>query len=126
ILRKEVRGPAKEVCGSGNIPPLECPSTAGRQILPGPAAQLADVSAGWPHVPEQSVRLLEVIPDDLLSLIDPLTPAIHEPTGVSLMQPSSSRLRHLVVGGVADQQVPEAVSVGDRSFRSGTDELLPH
>ena len=60
-------------------------------------AELAPVAGG----------LLEVVAEDLVQL-DEIGAALLEPVGEALVQLGAGRLRQRVVGGVADQEVPEA------------------
>ena len=70
-------------------------------------------------------RLLEVVADDLVAL-DEGVAVLVEPVGEAGMQIGADRLGKRVVGGVADQQVAEAVAVvaGNQST-VGTHELAP-
>ena len=56
-----------------------------------------------------SVRLLEVIAEDLVVLADAIAGALLEPVGVALVQRRAELLGRGAVGGVADEDVLEAV-----------------
>ncbi len=78
-------------------------------------AQLAAVSEG----------LLQVVAQDLLVLAHPVTRGDGQPSREPLVQVRSLFLRHGLVGGVADQEVPEAEGVLPHEFGAvGADELL--
>ena len=55
-------------------------------------------------------RLFEVIADDLVELNEVRAPLL-EPRSEALVQFGAGRLRQRLVGGVANQQVAEAVAV---------------
>ena len=57
----------------------------------------------------EAVRLLEVVPDDLLELAQPVPGRALEPSGVALVQVGAGALRKRPVRGIADQGVPEPV-----------------
>ena len=66
--------------------------------------------------------LLEVIADDLVALDEIVA---REPVGEALVQLRSRRLREGFVGGIADEQVPEAEAlVLGEGRRRRADELL--
>jgi hypothetical protein len=95
------------------------PEAVGRGEAEGPAALAGDrVQLGV-----RVVRALEVEADQLVAGI-PV--AGLEPGGVALVQVDARRLRHELVGDVADQDVGEAVAdlAGDLG-RRGADELPP-
>ena len=74
----------------------------------------------------QPVRLLEVVPEDLLLLRQAFAGDALEPSGERLVQVRSLALGDRVVRGVTDQQVAEPVRVlarQQRPFRR--DELAP-
>ena len=71
-------------------------------------------------------RLLEVVADDLVALDEDVAVLV-EPVGEPGMQVGADRLGECVVGGVADQQVTEAIAVVARELSAvGTHELAPH
>ena len=72
------------------------------------------------------VRLLEVVPDDLVPLGEMLGVDLLEPVGESRVKLGSKLLRHRLVRGVADEQVTEAERVLAWQIRPvGPDQLLP-
>ena len=62
---------------------------------------------------------------DYLVALDEVLPALVQPEGEELVQLGAQRFRERVVGGVSDQQVPEAERVLAEEGRAvGADELL--
>jgi hypothetical protein len=65
-----------------------------------------------------------VVAEDLVQL-DQITPVLGQPAGEAFVQLRPRRFRECVVGGVADQQVPEAEGVlAGKLALVGPDELL--
>ena len=118
---------------------LDCP---GEQRERGPAVQAvvrAPAGGGEPRggaLGERGVGLaelclvagglLEVVADDLVAL-DEGVAVLVEPGGEARVQVGADRLGEGVVGGVADQQVAEAVAVVARELGAvGADQLAAH
>jgi hypothetical protein len=71
-------------------------------------------------------RLLEVVADDLLVLRGAVSRRLLEERGELLVQPGARLLRQAAIGGVADEDVAEAVGVlAAEQLRVGEDDLLP-
>ncbi len=78
-----------------------------------------------PELGQVQGGLLEVVAEDLVELDEALA-VLGEPLREAAMQVGPRRLREPVVGGVADQEVPEAVRVLSRQDRPvRTHELAP-
>ena len=68
--------------------------------------------------------LLEMEAEDLVHL-DEIRPALVQPVGEALVELCANGLGETVVGGIADEQVPEAKGIVTRQLRAfGPDQLL--
>ena len=117
-------GCASEQRGSGPVVLAVDRAVAGGRE-PGRGA-VGEAASGCPSSRSVTAGLFEVVADDLVAL-DERVAVLVEPVGEAGMQVGADRLGERVVGGVANQQVAEAVAVvsGDLST-VGTDELAPH
>ena len=108
------------------VAPLPRPVGASDQALGRSSAERPHVIIRLAELDPESMSLLEVVSEDLLVLVHPLTRGALEPLCVPLVKVGSLFLRHRLVCRVADQQVPEPECVLTRELRPvGTDQLLP-
>ena len=102
--------------------PDQGPAAGGGQPLPRLPGDR--VVRRHPELGAIAARLLQVVAEDLVEL-DQIAAVLGEPAGEALVQLRPRRLRERVVGGVADQQVPEAEGVlAGKLALVGADELL--
>ena len=101
---------------------IESPSACSREVVGRSASESRQGGVAWVELRPVAVRLLEVVAEDLVALHKVV---LREPVRELLVQLRPSRLRKRLVGGVADEQVPEAVTlVLGKRRRHGTDQLL--
>ena len=109
-------GCANEQHGCGPVVlAVDCAVAGGRE--PGGGA-VGEAGVGLPELRVIAVGLLEVVADDLVAL-DECLAVLVEPVGEAGVQVGTDRLGEGVVGGVADQQVAEAVTVVAREAGRG-------
>ncbi len=124
LRRKELRCPLEEPEGCGGITAHECTAAGGGEVTGCSFGERRLGIAGDAELAAVGACLLQVVSEKLVEL-DELVAVRFEPPGESLVQLRADRLRHGVVGGVANQQVAEAEGVvpgKDRLVRP--DELL--
>ena len=91
-----------------------------------PSGPRLDAGVGVAELAAVAGRLLEVVAEHLVEL-DQVLPVRLEPIGEAIMELCARLLRQGVVGGVADQQVPEPEGVVARQGgRRRVDQLLAH
>ncbi len=113
-------------CRSGVAAANDCSASRRREPLPGAGRELHAARAQRAELLAVAMRLLEVVTDDLVELGRALAGAVLEPACEALVQVGPRLFRDAEVGGVADQDVPEAKTVLSWEDRAcGLDELLP-
>src|SRR5205085_9876629 len=100
------------------------PAPGRAEPFAGTLSQRPSIVAHGPELLAQPVRLLEVEADDLVEAAAGLGKPLRE----ALVQLAAQLLRHRLVGGVADEQMPKAkrVVVRERGRAMRPDELLTH
>src|SRR5581483_7757667 len=118
---RELERSCEQPGGSALVAVPRGPSARSGQTLGGPQRE----SRVWPTELRVIARcLLEVVPDDLVEL-DQVVAAILEPVCEPGVQVGAHRLGERVVGGITDQQVPEAEAVvAGEHCPVGADQLL--
>ena len=97
----------------------EEPSRADAQFFPG--------LVEWAKLRPESIRLLEVVTENLLVLDLAITGRPRQPSGKTLVQLSSIMLRQRLIGCVPNQQMPESEGVVAGEVRAiWKDELLAY
>ncbi|HEY8438465.1 MAG TPA: hypothetical protein VIK65_07605, partial [Candidatus Limnocylindrales bacterium] len=77
-------------------------------------------------LPQEPARAVQVVGDDLLLLFDPIAGDGDEPGGEALVEVGAESFGRGLVGGVADQQVPEPEGVVAGQQRAvGPDQITP-
>src|SRR5689334_18044292 len=106
------------------------PVAAPIDALPGrcesPRSLLSKSRIGSAELSKIERSLLEVVAEDLVQL-DQIFTVLLQPLGEAPVKVGARRLREGVVGGVADQEVAEAIGVLARKLRPvRADEVAPH
>jgi hypothetical protein len=109
------RSPQKHEASAGVAAQVRTSSGRGQV----PPCALGDVFVRLPELRPVATRLLEVVPENFVQL-DQVGAMVLQPIGEAAMELGADRLRQGVIGGVADQEVPEAIGVVARGWgRSG-------
>jgi hypothetical protein len=113
------------VRGGGAVAAIVCASPRPSEQLSGTLGAATVVVRHRPELAAVMERLLEVVAENLVEL-DELGTVAAKPGGKELMELCTCCLGQRVVRGVADQQVPEPVTVlADELRLLGTEEVLP-
>jgi hypothetical protein len=110
-------------CGRHVAPGERTPTRLG-QMRPGTHRELVRGVAHATQLHAQAGGQLEVVADDLLEFADLLGELLLEPVGELLVQPGADHLGDSVVGGDADQVVPEREHVPASVGPDRTHEVL--
>ena len=103
-LGRQERGrPAEEVDGCRRVCALPCADPGRREPLAGPRCEPRKLRIARPKLAPVSVRLLRVVPDELVGLA-----AVLQPGAVPLVEVRAALFRDSRVGDVADENVVEA------------------
>ena len=109
------------------FPADEGPAAGRGETRRGPDAQLAPALVERGELGQAEVRLLQVVPEDLLVLGSAVATLVDSvgPSDEAFVENRARPLEEAPVGRVADQDVPEAVaSLEGDSRRLGSDEVL--
>ena len=107
--RQEGKGTFEEVGRCDVVATGGGPSAAIAEEAAGALAQHHQRRVGRLELGAVAVCLLEVVAEDLVVLADAIAGALLEPVGVALVQGGAELLGRRAVGGVADEDVLEAV-----------------
>ena len=102
-------GATEQIARGVVILPFERRLAGGAEPLGRPQRELLRARVGRVELSEVASGLLEVVADDLVQLQE--LAVLAEPIGEELVQVRANGLREGLVGGVADQQMPETVGV---------------
>ena len=127
--QQRARGPVGDQVGRAvpevdlgeDVPPVARSASGGCQPFRGACAQSG---IGRAELHPVAIRLLQVVPDDLVEL-EELDPVLLEPRRVSLMEVRTSRFGERLVRSVAEEEVAEAEAVvaGDERLVRSNDLL---
>ena len=112
VGRQEPGGAPQESDGCGHVAACRRPPSGDRQPRARASGQRPRMVVARPQLDQVSVRLLQVVPEDLLVLLDARARPRLQPVGEPLVQVGPELLRDRLVRGVADEDVPEPVEVG--------------
>ena len=122
--REEICRSPQERAAGGEVAAVEGAAAGGSEMAGGTGGEVGELRIAGVELRAVAVGLLEVVADDLVALDELVR---REPVGEALVELGPGCLRERLVGGIADQQVPEAERVVAREGRLvGPDELLAH
>ncbi len=114
VLRQQARRTAEQRAAGVEIAAFEGSSPGRRETRGSATREPVERRIRAVELGPVPMRLLEVVADDLVALDEVVR---REPLGEALVQLGSGRLRERLVGGVADEQVPEAEALVVRKGR---------
>src|SRR5262249_27749390 len=127
-LGQELARTAEQIRGGGHVAASKRTTTCGRQSSERPSAELETVVVQRAELGEIVIRLFEVIAENLLELGPTVALAVHAlgPVDEALVERRSRALENALVGGIANEDVVEAVLVRPLGLERSHQLLLGH